>query len=1627
MPDTVKSATELLRDLDLAAAKQNQPKHFEFLLENIAKSSLSQTNFQEIRSSKLPASAGRLRETIQLPKPQRPAAAAKTEFEIERMPENAVRLGAHQIFDANKVFTVPDKVLGPFPTLDGTQIFYNLYKFIDDFKIFFPNEQQAAFILPVRLPRLLVANTRVSTLNLGSGNVWIRADLVDPAAPKTTYVGLRILSGTLSLGGTYILSNNTVQVPRQAIFEINLILDNSYAPADGGVGLDGKNSRFTPTDKLRLKTNHGRLLVLDIGQFSVKTVDWECGFTCTDHSLGWDPAQNYFALTLTPNQKRFSVRRSQSQLYSVSGEAGIESSTWLLPTRVLQNNQSVEVKFNGLLSLGLKKGIKATWDGVRNQNADAHFNNCTLMVFNGFFYLTSDKADFAYLRDHLTLWQKSAENKDRMTVDVRLMNYKTLNIASQSETGDVVSAFADTEFLIDKPLRADNTPVHPVSKKSLYSKILTKDAKSILIIDSDMLTEDLQNTSVYTNQVGNKFEKYQFALQNAYFTTTKESGLYLSGKYTDENEIYEGTLLLNFYILSLLPTLPHPYTTNVKNERQTRDQITGSLQSFTNWKSIDGTVLAEVTFKMNYVFEENEKPAFAVMAERSGIRGVPSIQNNFMLFDVSTQADHWGVALSLQNREEMRKLFQDDVTVTGENIVTVNRNYLQAPMGFLQGLTLPNVSWEPVNNITPRPEPLNPGDPPVPEPDMGILNQTPNTLPTVFSQTDNHWIRIHPADYMKQFKINLNSTAVTNQHLVGKVLFTLPNAKYSFATLYPYRNEPMHSSGHLEFVQPDFKFQNQEFRGGIQFRIAAYKDPNPEVPPRISGTTQQLRALTDQPGISILGETVTEIFNNVFSPQKPRGVPLTHFDFSGYGASTFSNWKNPAVKFASISQAKFDVLKGRTAHEIVQAVSMIYPWGICVTRTVTFLRNNNAVIFREDSGWVAQSEGLFDFSFTWPTATETLAFNNPYDIYPGIVQGLYKIKNIREDYTDVISGQYTTFANEYFLDENVPIVLASAPGKKVDYEFVAVYFDCDADLQPVDENITGTQFKGYLQIKPQGVPVPARILKTILNKSQNPVSGRIDALIPVENTLQKFKTTAVELSASYQNDNTSLPAFVASVKGSVVLPADGSWSVVEVDKNSGSVQNLKPGTSVGLVKDGLRPKNSGTPFSLNSTKTLLAYPDALRNTAATFSKTYGLLQNTDTQKLLLNSIEYTKGETEKYTSDPALLADCFRLMNSKGPFPNLSDAIKIDKLAKTTMNLLPDGVQKAFNYKVPTNFDFNIVGEENDAFRIYVKYTAIDEEGANTNESIIDYVTDTKSLKKWANQMHNITIAVDLAGFTPLMYISGNFSNEKKKNAGMSIGSGPQLKLDKTLQTIYDILEFLNNLDPSQPSEAVKKALKIAMSNSADSWEYKFKADKEIPLVKFPFDPINYNSPTTPLKMDAYFKVGVYFNQPIKIPKTIDQIKPSVGAYLELGADIRVMCVSVAAATIYAVGRAEVGLAADLSSPPALYFKFGFGIELAVGLPVIGSVAVTFIMGIDMKISGDLVVGAFIYFRGRAEILGGIVTISISIEAAGQVQKKIGGGPTNCIARCTFALDISIAFVVNISFTETWEETRQIS
>ena len=104
----------------------------------------------------------------------------------------------------------------------------------------------------------------------------------------------------------------------------------------------------------------------------------------------------------------------------------------------------------------------------------------------------------------------------------------------------------------------------------------------------------------------------------------------------------------------------------------------------------------------------------------------------------------------------------------------------------------------------------------------------------------------------------------------------------------------------------------------------------------------------------------------------------------------------------------------------------------------------------------------------------------------------------------------------------------------------------------------------------------------------------------------------------------------------------------------------------------------------------------------------------------------------------------------------------------------------------------------------------------------------------------------------------------------------------------------------------------------------------------------------------------------------------------------------------------------------------GFGVELMVGLPVIGNVSVYFAAGVEISIdSRIIVVGAFILFRGRAELIGGLVTIQIQIEASGKVIRA--ADRTDCVAQVTFSLDISIFLVINISFSKSFQENRQIA
>ena len=143
------------------------------------------------------------------------------------------------------------------------------------------------------------------------------------------------------------------------------------------------------------------------------------------------------------------------------------------------------------------------------------------------------------------------------------------------------------------------------------------------------------------------------------------------------------------------------------------------------------------------------------------------------------------------------------------------------------------------------------------------------------------------------------------------------------------------------------------------------------------------------------------------------------------------------------------------------------------------------------------------------------------------------------------------------------------------------------------------------------------------------------------------------------------------------------------------------------------------------------------------------------------------------------------------------------------------------------------------------------------------------------------------------------------------------------------------------------------------------------------------------------------------------------------------MCASLGAITLYATGETDLALRADTSPMISLQMRFGFGAQIAVGLPVIGTASLLFMVGVEIYVDSTqkVAVTAFILFRGQAEILGGLVSVTITIEAKGSVIREITDGTTrtNCRAQVSFALEITIFWIIDINIEEHWEETRQIA
>lgn len=1108
----------------------------------------------------------------------------------------------------------------------------------------------------------------------------------------------------------------------------------------------------------------------------------------------------------------------------------------------------------------------------------------------------------------------------------------------------------------------------------------------------------------------------------------------------------------------------------------------------------------------------------------------------FSLLDVSSNANQLGVSFGanwqliktggVRGRDgEVNRVDYSAAVNNAAFPFLVDGMQVKLPSHRVRAFTLPLMAWEPEINLTPpdRDNPLDLSSPKLlMDPEAGFLYYADDGGPARIWNNNTIPVPLAPIPVTNGLIEDFKSQP-DNYTLAA---FTLPFGMKAISYISKHFVEPQKPA--IENIRPKFRKNADDntykLEGGIQISLQAgrFGKPNPANPSEYDsdmfpGYTVQANNLLNWFGIasysSNLGHRVTEIFNNefLFGPlslssllKDSRGVPVSRMDVTGYGASIFSNWLSPGAALAQTSQAKFDVMLGRTGHEVIQVKSILYPWGIRVVRTITVFRTGSGYVFRTDSGWKAESDGLFDFSYAYlkkgvnPFGKLTTAdfdyISAPYEFHTGIIRGLFNVRNIKDapSVTEYTSENVIAPNADYLNGVKGQIYTNNATEKHEPVKCGGVYFDADVEIENVvqghvNKRVVSKRILGYVQVAPAGKPLSTEQLKGLLDLQNGSIGGDIDCVLDINKSNQQIRAARFDVAPSIDKAGTK-PVFVVAARGNIFLPKDGSWAMVQHHAGTGEVTPLPTDVMVPLIRTGAWQKgNVVDDNTLQQQLVRVAHPMEILRDPKTDTVNFGYLQSTATQKALFLTPAYGLNIDKMLSKTPPIFADAYRLMSGESIFPNIGNAIdnfgkampllnskdsngntfqafaqsvledggeKVWELMKVEaekagdavinqgMNMLKNGangvLDKALKFDVPS---FEVPLVDTDALKIYIEYKTgkKDAPPASYVDSKLDFDVDSFAgdmANQWKSRLNNLAMVVDLGDMKRLMTIKGNFDAKKGKESNYEGGPDdasdglpmPEIEFSDALQPVIDILQMLASLSTNDYKEVLKKGLKMAMSNSGEIWQYKFEASKEIATIRFPPTDELYNSAQTPLKLEASLSAGVYFNAALKVTTDPSQLLPTAGAFLQFHGGLQIMCYSVGVGSIYAIGAVDVRIAADTKVGPSLALKFGFGVSIVVSLPVVGNASVSFMVGVEMSADKDkIILAAFMVFKGQANLLGGLVCVCITIEAKGIVVRDNVTEKTDCSAQVTFAIDISIFLIIDIRFSKTWGEDRQIA
>ncbi|HEY4379412.1 MAG TPA: hypothetical protein VGN01_03640 [Acidobacteriaceae bacterium] len=1438
----------------------------------------------------------------------------------------------------------------------------------------------------------------LSNATILAGSAWLAAQPLVASAPADGFAGIAIQSGEVSCDQALTFGSTTVHVPVSATLSLSLV------PAASPAGPAGFPTQVKEPTKVsvRFPGSGSPSISFDLCSATLYSEPVSC--TQANLAAEYNAALKLLFIPGKPSVGHFKPTPISGKLLEFAGKAPIKTAGWALSVSESAPGLLGTASGPGDFAIAFGTGIACRWTGIARPEPSAFG---VLIAQNAALLLSvlSGSPPGVLVEQKFDLWDdRDAGNKRRCQLLTGRPAGQVLTYALAGST-EVVEYGAVLDAQVDRPLLATGARVPAIFLEGIVALIRNGTNHRLFVFSA---TPDPEVPP------GAPPAAYPLALDNALLDISVPAAIFIDAKTGPKFNAAEGLALILFGYLLIELYLPDPYTGGAQIGRGRDGNATplyGFLLAEIGWSN-PGKVamrlldtahahpatppkteasstpvppphyfplpapvgpilpLVEQSAAVNEIASESRQLATTSAAAPPPPPALPQPANAFLLLDVSTRASLLGV----------------EVTTNDERRYTIDGLSVRGPASLLPLFTLPAIAWEPMYNTAP-PDPTSPTDKLLFPPGDGPIAEVRPTSATL--------IPISPLQSL-QALLNAGKGGFTAQLTLPYGITGALAATTSKGTVLP----------NLTLVQPSFPATSTPagsvYTGAWQLSIAA---PDPAQPNPVLAGRSYLRNFNDNPpapalsyGEQVLGRDVATIFSSRFDDipaQGTTGVPLRRYDLTGYGASMFSEWTNTNTPHPTdVIKADFDVLIGRTSHEVIQVQSIIYPWAIKVVRTITIDRKGSGSVLRYDSGWQAASEGLFEFP-----ADANIPSTQ---IHAGLMTGLINVTNIQElGFPATAKGTLDGSAT------------------KGDVPLQPVTFNADVAIQPQHVVMQGgTKLKdlnGNAHVCIPSTGITGFIgLRAFYHLSMQDMAlagpliggagGPINATLNVGGANSLLRATSFD-ATPVSDSGTGGLGLACAIRGLPKLSSDGAWSMGSRSHSQAAPVPLSPTSPVPVVQ----PNHSGS--SKPDKQIHFADPaDIFRLASGSStppSTAYGFLQATGTQSNFLSRPILTVGSDNLTLGDALNVAHAGALLGAISSFPSIASCLQFlgSDLSTPIKNQLANAsLATTQSLKLsPTVHSTPVRLISCSVAHADLYFYWLGDNPMDPNPPTVEISLGQPTSPSWSLDINHVAIGLTIPSIEsgPLLSLQGSFHADAASAPAFPkldlVFSGILQPVTQFLTALNDVAGVIGSQDPGAPPPGLNVSFSDGKLDVTD----------------------NFALPSIPLGP------GTIQNLSLDIGATMDIVGLTIDFLLSIGTpDAPCQWIVDPLSGTFCL---QVGVQ---NNAPDILIQAGIGVGLALDLGI-ASGSASIVIAVQIQVQGTPTTITLLFLlTGQAEVdvLGGLASAAITLTAGLGLSFNVSDPlDANLIGTASVGIHISICWVINISWSGSWTFQKEIN